>query len=1314
MKHAVLRGILPLLLVTAGTAAAQDPVEARLSRPVPADIGKPSEIAMRRAASTTMDLRLLPQTKPPKFERPEREEPPITRVELPGGPSVPSAPVPPVRNAPAPPTIANFDGLDFTTWGAGHPPDTNGDVGPNHYIQTINTSIGIYAKTGASIAAFTFNTFMSQGSFGNLCDTNNFGDPVVLYDSFEDRWVITDFAFQLNSGNVVNPPGSFQCFAVSKTGDPVAGGWNFYSINTAGGLGDYPKFGVWPDGIYMSANMFGYPSGAPFQNPRVYAFNKAQMYAGAPTVQVVTFNAPSSDFTLLPSNARLQTGTPPLGSPNYFVSSWQFLNALTVYKMHVDWVRPALSTFTGPDTPLAATSWPNAAVPNAPSQGGNALDVLQIRAMMQNQYVNLAGVESLWLPHTVRRGNTTGFAAPRWYQVDVTGGTVAANIPQASTWDPDGANVIYRFMPSLALDRAGNMALGYSTSNSTTKPAIKYAGRFAGDPVNMLPQTEQLLIQGTGTQTGNCGGVACQRWGDYSAMSLDPDGCTFWYTNMYYAVDGLNHLTRIGSFTFAPSNCTPVGAGGTLSGTVTAAVGGAPIAGATITFGSRTTTTDGSGVYSFTSVPAGTYPSVTAGAPGYNPSTATNIVISDGATTTQDFSLATAPRSACLADTTQLDFQTGVPTNIDLTTSPGDVTLSKPDLIDQQNTAGTTTGTGFGTPAWTGQTFIPALTGPLVKAEVQLFCNGCGATPPDLTLSVRSTSAGLPTGADLASTTIPGSTFASGASVAFTATFGSPAALTTGTQYALILRPVSVPAGSGYFWIRSSPSTYANGSRVLSGDSGGTWSADATRDYNFKTYVNNGYASSGNLVSSVKDVNPGAGLVPHWTTLSWTGSTPANTSLKFQVAASNSPAGPFDFVGPDSTAATFFTTSGAPLSQFNGMRYLKYEAFLDTTDSAATPVLNDVTVCFCDAPAAPTITPGGPTTFCSGGSVMLTSSSASGNEWYLNGNPIGGATAQTYIATASGNYTVVVTASGCSSAPSAATTVTVNPVPPTPTITPGGPTVFCTGGSVTLTSSSASGNQWFLNGNPIGGATSQSYFATASGNYTVVVTTGGCASAPSSATAVTVNPAPSTPVVTAPSSVYPGSVGNTASVPSNAGSTYAWTISNGTITGGQGSAQITFTAGSIGTLTLSVVETGANGCASQSGSANVDVVGYQFFALTPCRLLDTRDPDGPYGGPALPALSSRTFVASGQCGIPSDAKALAINITVTEGAAGGDIVICQTGIVPPAVPIISYGTGQTRANNGILALGAGGDFMVKSEQQAGTVHVIVDVEGYFR
>src|SRR6185295_11952401 len=120
-------------------------------------------------------------------------------------------------------------------------------------------------------------TFMSQGNFGNICDTNNSGDPVVLYDTFEDRWVISDFAFIL-LGNGANPvPGSFQCIAVSKTSDPVSGGWNFYSIRTEG-LGDYPKFGIWPDGLYMTIDLFSYGSTPSFVKPQLFVFNKAQMY----------------------------------------------------------------------------------------------------------------------------------------------------------------------------------------------------------------------------------------------------------------------------------------------------------------------------------------------------------------------------------------------------------------------------------------------------------------------------------------------------------------------------------------------------------------------------------------------------------------------------------------------------------------------------------------------------------------------------------------------------------------------------------------------------------------------------------------------------------------------------------------------------------------------------------------------------------------------------------------------------------------------------------------------------------------------------
>jgi hypothetical protein len=908
---------------------------------------KPRESRLVKAHEFNGDLRQLPRTPPVKKERPERE-PPETVPGIFGsregtvtvGSSAPVAPA-----APAPTPNLTFLGLDFAAWGAGRPPDTNGDVGPTYYIETVNTSIGIYNKSGgAPVAAFRFDTFMSQGNFGNLCDTDNFGDPIVLYDTFEDRWIITDFAFQLDgSDNVINPPGAFQCFAASKSGDPVSGGWNFYSLHLTDLLNDYPKFGIWPDGLYMSANMFEFPAAGTFQGVRVWALNKAQMYAGVPSIQVVSFDAPSSEFTILPANARLQTGTPPAGSPNYFSVVWQFTNAVSVYKFHVDWNSISTSTFTGPDIVMAPASWisPPATVP---AQGGNDNDTLAIRLMMQNQYTNLGGVESLWDSHTVRNPTTAGVSAVRYYQTTVTGGTVAATTTQAATHAPDTTN---RYMPSLAVDRAGNMALGYSASSASLFPAIRYAGRLSTDPVDTLPLTESSLIEGTGSQNTST------RWGDYSAMTLDPNGCTFWYTNEYFITTGGDWQTRVGSFNFSP--CTPV-TSGTVQGTVTATVGGAPISGATITFGSRTTTTNGSGFYQFLNIPSGTYPSIAASAAGYNPSTASNIVVTDGATTVQNFSLSTAPASACLTDTTQAEFQTGVPTSVDLTSNPGNVILLNAANIEQQNTTLSNFGVGITATTWGGQTFTPALTGQLTRADINLFCSGCTGTFPNLTLSVRATSGDLPTGADIATTTLAGSP--SGASSYFAGNFSSPPTLTAGTVYALVVRPIANPSAGTYALTHSSSSVYAGGQRVSSTDSGGSWSATGQpSDAGFKTFMKTGFAASGNQVSTLKDSNPAPGQFTHWASLSWNATVPANTTLRFQAAASNNADGPFNFVGPDGTPATFFTTSPATLFILNGNRYLKYKAFLTTTDSAVTPTVNDVTVCFNNT-AAPTATNG--------------------------------------------------------------------------------------------------------------------------------------------------------------------------------------------------------------------------------------------------------------------------------------------------------------------------------------------------------------------
>ena len=230
------------------------------------------------------------------------------------------------------------------------------------------------------------------------------------------------------------------------------------------------------------------------------------------------------------------------------------------------------------------------------------------------------------------------------------------------------------------------------------------------------------------------------------------------------------------------------------------------------------------------------------------------------------------------------------------------------------------------------------------------------------------------------------------------------------------------------------------------------------------------------------------------------------------------------------TAAVTFTATAAGAGSANAV-------FVPSQENIS--VGSNPTITINNSPSTPTITPGSATTFCTGGSVVLSSSSATGYQWYVGGSPIGGEINQTYTANANGTYTVVVTSGGCSSAPSLGTMVTVNPTPSTPTITPGSATTFCTGGSVVLSSSSASGNQWYVGGNPIGGETNQTYTASTTGTYTVVVTSGGCSSAPSLGTVVTVNALPNVGITVSPSANV--CAGSQVTLSGTGAGSYSWT-----------------------------------------------------------------------------------------------------------------------------------------------------------------------------
>jgi hypothetical protein len=495
--------------------------------------------AQRRFFHPPLEL----EFKPPQKKKPLPSAQPLIPTDLP-----PLGPL-----APMPTPATSFNGMNFNANGAGHPPDTVGDVGPNHFVQAVNTSIGIYDKTtGAAISTFTFSSLWSGAGTGTGCDTIHGGDPTVIYDPQNDRFIVADFSWS----NLQNGP-YYECMAVSKTSNPVTGGWWLYAFRADDAahawFPDYPKMGIWPDGLYMSANMFdclnASCSSSSYQEVRAFALNISDLESGAVLRSVIAdVGGGSSHFSLLPGNYR---GTPPpVGTPNYFVAESETLFAWEVFKFHADYVTPANSTFTGP-TNVSQAIYVSAADPVPEPAPGNNTDTLADRAMMQNQYRNISGAESLWVNHTTGTAAASAPTGVQWAQINVTGGTINTTPVQQQIYN-NGADGLNRFMGALAVDRQGNMALGYTASSTAVAPDIRYVGRLSTDPLNTLPQTEVTMLPSVArsVQTGSCGGT-CTRWGDYSAMTVDPvDDCTFWYTNMYFPVAGSNWVTRIGSFKF--------------------------------------------------------------------------------------------------------------------------------------------------------------------------------------------------------------------------------------------------------------------------------------------------------------------------------------------------------------------------------------------------------------------------------------------------------------------------------------------------------------------------------------------------------------------------------------------------------------------------------------------------------------------------------------------------------------------------------------------------------------------------------------------
>lgn len=442
----------------------------------------------------------------------------------------------------APTAISSVDGVGkgfsgpqgaFTVQYA--PPDTVGAVGATQYVQVVNTGLAVFDKATKNVVHGPVPTNSLWSGFGGGCETNNDGDATVVYDRAAGRWIISQFS--------VSTTPYLQCVAVSQTSD-ATGAYNRYAFsygNTA--FPDYPKTGVWPDGYYTTFNIF---NGNSFGGAKLCAYDRAAMLAGTAATQQC-FQLSTSFGGVLPADLDGSTA-PPAGSPNYLVNFGS--NSLNLWKFHVNWTAPSSSTLTGPTNipvaSFAAACNGGACVPQ--SGVSQKLDSLADRLMFRLAYRNFGTRESLVVTHSVNPNGSSKSpkqqaSAVRWYELRNPGTT--PTIFQQSTYAPDSS---FRWMGSIAMDKQGNAALGYSVSSSTLHPAIRYTGRLATDALNTM-QAEASIIEGGGSQTGS----NLNRWGDYSAMSIDPvDDCTFWYTSEYLQANGaFNWSTRIGSFKFA-------------------------------------------------------------------------------------------------------------------------------------------------------------------------------------------------------------------------------------------------------------------------------------------------------------------------------------------------------------------------------------------------------------------------------------------------------------------------------------------------------------------------------------------------------------------------------------------------------------------------------------------------------------------------------------------------------------------------------------------------------------------------------------------
>lgn len=418
------------------------------------------------------------------------------------------------------------------------PADPSGAVGTTQYVQAVNgRGFGVFDKsTGSIVAGPTAISTLWQGT-SDRCGNHDHGDPIVLYDKLANRWVISQFIVRKKK-RIFS-----ECVAVSTT-DDATGRYNLYRFDY-NAMPDYPKLSVWPDGYYASYKMFHGEKGS-----RACAFEREKMLAGASAGQTrqICFHIDVSGITgLLPAD--FDGGMiPPAGASNIFARRELSKQQVSLRRFRVDWANPSKSTFGkgsghDPDAVVDVSSFkdscPNTRACVAQRGTARKVDDLGNRLMFRNAYRRFEDHETIVLTHSVAASPV----AIRWYEIRDPNGT--PSLYQEGTFNPDQHA---RWMASIASDRAGNIALGYSISSSTRYPGINVAVRTPDMPLGVLG-SETQIVAGAASQTSS------SRWGDYSQLTVDPqDECTFWYTAQYIGTSKPYRRTRIVAFRLG--NCS--------------------------------------------------------------------------------------------------------------------------------------------------------------------------------------------------------------------------------------------------------------------------------------------------------------------------------------------------------------------------------------------------------------------------------------------------------------------------------------------------------------------------------------------------------------------------------------------------------------------------------------------------------------------------------------------------------------------------------------------------------------------------------------